>query len=95
MVSRDSVRTLLLVAALDDLDILGCDVQNAFLSADNLEKHCLIAGDEFGHEKGKIFIVVGALHGLESASAAFGSFVAKKLDEMNFFASTADPDVWL
>jgi len=95
VVSRDSVRILLLAAALNDLDILGCDVQNAFLSADNLEKHYLIAGDEFGHEKGKVFIVVRALYGLKSASAAFRSFMAKRLDEMNFVSSTADPDVWL
>merc|ERR1711884_907334 len=58
VVSRDSARILLLIAALNDLDILGFDVQNAFLSADDLEKHCLIAGDEFGNKKGKIFIVV-------------------------------------
>ena len=54
VVSRDSVRILLLAAALNDLDILGCDVQNAFLSARNLEKHYLIAGDEFGDEKGNL-----------------------------------------
>ena len=50
VVSRDSARTLLLVAALNDLDILGCNVQNAFLSADDLEKHHLVARDEFGHK---------------------------------------------
>ena len=32
VVSRDSVRILLLAAALNDLDIMGADVQNAFLS---------------------------------------------------------------
>ena len=39
VVSRDSVRILLLAAALNDLDVMGTDVQNAFLSADNIEKH--------------------------------------------------------
>ena len=53
----------------------------------------MIAGDEFGHKKGKVFMVVRALHGLKSASAAFRSFMAEKLDEMNFASSTADPDV--
>ena len=53
VVSRDSARTLLLVAALDDLDILRCDAQNAFLPADDLEKHFLIAGDEFVMKKEK------------------------------------------
>ena len=92
---RDSVRILLLVAALNDSDVLGCNAQNAFLSADDLEKHHLVARDGFGHKRGKVFIVVGALHGPKSASAAFGSFMAEKLDEMNFVSSTADPDVWL
>ena len=70
---------LLLAAALNDLDILGCDVQNAFPSADDLEKHCSIAGDEFGHEKGRVFTVIGALCGLESARAAFRSFAANQM----------------
>jgi hypothetical protein len=32
-VSRDSVRVALLVAALNDLNILSCDIQNAYLTA--------------------------------------------------------------
>ena len=95
VVSRDSVRILLMVAALNGLDIQGCDVQNAFLSAKNLEKHWIRAGPEFGPEQGKIFIVVWALYGLKSAGAAFRSFMAKKLDEIGFKSSPADPDVWL
>lgn len=95
VVSRDSVRILLLVAALNDLDVMGCDVQNAFLSADNLEKHWIRAGPEFGAEQGKTFLVVRALYGLKSASAAFRAFMAKQLDEIGFKSSPADPDVWL
>ena len=38
VISRDSVRILLTIAALNDLEIFGADVQNAFLSAPNLEK---------------------------------------------------------
>ena len=87
---------LLLVAASNDSDVLGSNFQNTFPSAGNLKKHHLIAGDEFGHEKDKVFIAgVRALHGLKSASAAFGSLMAEKLDEMNFVSSAADPDVWL
>ena len=33
VVARDSVRILLLIAALNELDVLGADVQNAFLTA--------------------------------------------------------------
>ena len=52
VVSRDSVRILLLVAALNNLETMGADVQNAFLSADNLENHWIRAGPESGAEQG-------------------------------------------
>ena len=91
----DSVRILLLAAALNGLEVKGTDVQNAFLSVNNLAKHWLRAGPEFGPEQGKAFIVVRALYGLKSASAAFRAFMARKLDEIGFQSSPADPDVWL
>ena len=38
VVSRDSVRIALTIAALNDLDILACDIQNAYLTAPCREK---------------------------------------------------------
>ena len=84
-----------MIAALNNLDLQGADIQNAFLSAPNVEKHWIRAGPEFGVEQGKIFVVVRALYGLKSASAAFRSFMAKKLVELDFRSSIADPDVWM
>ena len=52
--SRGLARMSPLVAALKNSDVLGCNVPNAFLSADDLKKHHLIAGDEFGHKRSKI-----------------------------------------
>jgi hypothetical protein len=95
VVARDSVRILLLVAALNDLYVLGADVQNAFLTAPNKEKCWMVAGPEFGAEEGKTFLVVKALYGLKSASFSFRSYMAGKLSEMGFQSSLADPDVWL
>eukprot|EP00978_Attheya_sp_CCMP212_P034976 scaffold149828_cov60-Attheya_sp.AAC.1 len=95
VVSRDSVRILLTIAALNDLKILGADVQNAFLTASNKEKVWIRAGQEFGPEEGTIFLVTRALYGLKSASASFRAFMAEKLNDMGFKSSYADPDVWL
>ena len=95
VVMRDSVTILLLAAALNDLDVMGSDIQNAFLSSDNLKKHWKRAGPEFGAEQGKVFIVVRALYGLKSATAVFRYFMAKTLDEIGFKFNPADPDVWL
>jgi hypothetical protein len=95
VVSRDSVRIILTIAALNDLDILGADVQNAFLSAPCREKVWIRAGKEFGANQGKALIIVRALYGLKSASASFRSYMAEKLDELGFKSSMADPDVWM
>ena len=74
---------------------MGADVQNTFLSADNLEKHWIRAGTKFGAEQRKVFIVIWALYELKSASVAFRSLMAKKLEDIGFKYSSADPDVWL
>lgn len=95
VVSRDSVRLMLLVAALNDLEVKGVDIQNAFLSAPNREKCYIVAGPEFGEDEGKVLIVRRALYGLKSASAAFRAYMADQLDTMGFHSSPADPDVWL
>ena len=79
VVSRDSVRILLTIAALNDLEVLGADVQNAFLTAPNKEKCWIIAGSEFGSDEGKTFLVGKALYGLKSASFSFRSFMAEFL----------------
>ena len=48
VVSKDSVRISFLIAALNDLEILGADVGNAYLNAETKEKVYTTAGKEFG-----------------------------------------------
>jgi hypothetical protein len=95
VVSRDSVCIILTIATLNGLEVLGADVQNAFLTAPNKEKVWLQAGPEIGSEQGKNLLIVRALYGLKSASASFRAHMAKKLDELGFKSSVADPDVWM
>ena len=95
VVSRDSVRIALTIAALNDLQVLACDIQNAYLTAKCREKIWTVAGPEFGSEKGKIFIVRMALYGLKSSGAAFRSLLAETLHELEYVPSKADPDVWM
>ena len=60
VVSRDSVRICLLIAALNDLDIECGDIENAFLTAPAKEKVWIRGGEEFGPDKGHIFIITQA-----------------------------------
>jgi len=95
VVSRDSVRIALTVAALNDLDVLACDIQNAYLTAKCREKIWTRAGPEFGSDCGKIMIVKMALYGLKSSGAAFRSLLAETLHNIGYVPSKADPDVWM
>ena len=95
VVSRDSIRILLTIAALNGLDILSTDIQGAYLYAKPKEKVCFIAGREFGPNQGKLIIIVRALYGLKSSGAAFRSKLAADLRELGYRSSLADPDVWL
>ena len=95
VVSRDSVRIALLIAALNDLDISACDIQNAYLTADCRERIWFWAGPELGTEEGSIMIVKKALYGLKSSGAAFRAHLAETLYDLGFTPSKADPDVWM
>jgi hypothetical protein len=64
VVSRDSVRIALLMAALNNLDILAADIGNAYLNADCREKIWTVAGPEFGSDEGAVMLIVKALYGL-------------------------------
>ncbi len=62
VVSHDSVRLAFLLAALNDLDILACDIGNAYLNAPCRERVWLVAGPEFGSRQGTVVKVVRALY---------------------------------
>ena len=95
VVSRDSIRIALTIAALNELSILACDIQNAYLTADCREKVYTIAGPEFGEEAGTTLLIKKALYGLKSSGAAFWSLLANTIYELGYRSTRADPDVWL
>ena len=95
VVSRDSVRLVFLIAALHDLQILACGIQNAYLTAPCRKKIFTIAGPEFGSDYGKIFIVTRALYQLKSSGAAFRSFLANHLHDIGYRSCKADPNAWI
>jgi len=95
VVARDSVRIAFLVAALNNLDIFACDIQNAYLTAPCREKVCTVAGLEFGSKEGRVMIIRRALYGLKSSGASFRAFLAEYFHEIGYRPTLADPDVWL
>ena len=80
-VSRDSARIDLTIVALNNLDILVCDILNEYLTAVCRENIWTRAGPEFGSEEGNIMIVKIALYVLKSSGAAFRAKLAGLLHD--------------
>ena len=95
VVSRDSVRLAFLIAGLNGVDIMSCDLENAYLNAKCKEKIWFEGGEECGEGKGKVLIVVRALYGLKSASSSWRSTLANLLSDLGYTSTKADPDVWI
>ena len=82
-----------LYAALNDLDILSCDISNAYLYAPCTEHLWTEAGPEFGSDQGSVLKLTKALYGLKSAGYSWHQTLANALDAMNFESNRGDPDV--
>ncbi|KAG7369925.1 reverse transcriptase RNA-dependent DNA polymerase [Nitzschia inconspicua] len=95
VVSRDSIRLAFLIADLNGLDLLACDLANAFLNAPCAEKIWFEGGTECGEDKGKVCILVRALYGLKSAGFSWRSALAATLRDLGFTETKADPNVWI
>ena len=95
VVSRDSVRIALTIAALNGLSILGCDIQNAYLTVPCRENIWTMAAPKFGSESGKKMLVVRALYGLKFSGVAFRALLAEALYDLGHKSSMENTDVWL
>ena len=94
VVSRETVRIALTVAALNDLEVKTSDIQNAYLTAPCEEKIWTTVGPEFGPDKGKRALIVRALYGLSSAGASFGRHLADCMRALGYSSCKADADLW-
>ena len=95
LVSRDSVRIALTIATLNGLEILACDIQNDYLTAECMELILTTAGPEFGLEEDVIMVVKMALYGLKPSGAVFIAKLLSLLHDIKYTPYTADLDVWM
>ena len=95
VVSRDLFQIVLTIAALNELKVVLCDIQNAYLTAKCREKIWTIVGPEFRSDAGKLMILVCALYGLRSSGTAFRALLAKKVYGIGYTPSKANPGIWL
>ena len=94
VVSRETVRITITIAALNDLEVKASDVMNAFLTAPCAEKICTTLDPEFGDHVRKKTMIVRALHGLKSVVASFGNHMAHCMRLLAYEPCRAYPDLW-
>ena len=95
VVSLRSLRMVVFLSQLNDLEIWGSDVGNAYLEAYTDEKLCIIAGPEFKELQGHLLIMIKALYGIRSGGARWHDRLFDILQGLKFKPSKADPDVWM
>jgi hypothetical protein len=87
IISHDSVHLAFHIEALNELEVMLTDVQNAYLNAPMKEKIYMITGPEFGRGKvGRPVKIVRALYGLRSSGMQRHDHLALTLWEVGFKA---------
>ena len=95
VVSMETVRIALTMAALNSLDVKAGDIQNAYITAPCAEKIWTTLGPEFGVDQGKRAIIVRELYGLRSSGASFRNHLADCMRHLGYTSCPAEPDLWM
>ena len=95
VVSLRSLRMVVFLSQLNDLEIWGADVGNAYLEAYTDPNLCIIVGPEFKKLQVHLLIMIKTLHGTRSGGARWHDRLSDILQELKFKPSKADPDVWM
>jgi hypothetical protein len=96
VVSRDSVWIAsFLMVALNDVNVLSCDISNAYLNTCCQAKIWFVAGPEFGSRQGQVVKIVRAFYGLKSSGASWRSVLKQTIiKDLQFEPTIADPNAY-
>ena len=95
VVSLRNLRLALFLAELNNLELSGADVGNAYLQALAKENLCIVGGPEFEELQGHVLVVYKALYGTRSGGACWHDILFDILHQMGFKPSKADQDIWM
>ena len=95
VVSLPGIRLVTFLAELNELELWGTDIGNAYLESYTKEKVCFIAGGEFGELAGHTFMIIKAQYGLKSSGKRWHDRLFDVLYDMGFRPSKAEEDIWM
>ena len=95
VVSLRNLRLVIFLGKLNNLELWGADIGNAYLEAFTDEKLYIVAGPEFQELEGYILIFLKALYGLKSSGKRWAEVIHGILRDIKVLPSKADPCIWL
>ena len=87
VVSLRNLRLVIFLGKLNNLELWGADIGNAYLEAFTDEKLYIVAGPEFQELEGYILIFLKALYGLKSSVKRWAEVIHGILRDMKFLPS--------
>ena len=95
VVSLRNLRLVIFLGKLNNLDIWGANIGNAYLDAFTDKRLYIADGPEFQELEGYILIFLKALYGLESSGKRWAEVIHSILKDIKFTPSNADQCIWL
>ena len=95
VVIRDSIITVFLISALNDLNIIAGKILNTYLNSPTKEKVLFYSGDYWKSDQGKVVLVVRVIYGLKPSALAMRNYLSEILGNylgLNYYLT--DPYVW-
>ena len=93
--SLRNLKLVIFLGKLNNLELWGADIGNAYLEAPTEEKLYIVAGPEFEDWEGYILTFSKALYWLKSSGKRWAETLHDILKHMNFIPSRADQCIWL
>ena len=95
VVSIRNLRLAMFLAELNNLELWGADVGNAYLQALTREKLYIVGGPGFEELQGHVLVMYKAPYGTRSGGACWHDKFFDILHHMGFKPSRADSDIWM
>ena len=95
VVSLRNLKLVIFLGKLNNLELWGADIGNAYLEAPTEEKLYIVAGSEFEDWERYILTFSKALYGLKSSGKRWAETLHDILIDMEFIPSGADQCIWL
>ena len=93
--SLRNLKLVIFLGKLNNLELWGADIGNAYLEAPTEEKLYIVAGPVFEDWEGYILTFSKALYWLKSSGKRSAETLHDILKDMNFIPSRADQCIWL